>query len=83
MVKIWYQGWREMKVGTVFDVETRLERDPQTGELEQIAHGTHVQYTAILGSKEDFKPAFWALAVQHNLPTARNRSVVADGALWI
>lgn len=83
MVNIRGEGWREVKVGTIFDVELRRERNPQTGELDEMAQGVNVHYTAILGTKEDFKPAFWALAVQHDLPTARNRSVVADGALWI
>lgn len=83
MVNIRGEGWREMKVGTVFDVDLRLERNPQTGELDEMAHGVNVHYTAVLGSKDAFKPALWALAVQQNLPTARNRSVVADGAAWI
>lgn len=83
MVNIREQGWRELKVGTVFDVELRLERNPQTQELDEIAHGINVHYTAVLGSKDEFTPALWALAVQHDLPTARHRSVVADGALWI
>jgi hypothetical protein len=83
MVNIRQQGWRELKVGAVFDVEKRLERNPQTQELDEMAHGVNVNYTAVLGSKDAFKPALWALAVQHDLPTARNRSVVADGALWI
>ena len=83
MVNIRDEGWREMKVGTVFDVALRLERNPQTGELDHMAHGVNVHYTAVLGTKDDFKPALWALAVHHALPTARNRSVVADGAPWI
>lgn len=83
MVNIREEGWRELKVGAVFDVESRLQRNPQTRELEPMAHGVNVHYTAILGSKESFRPALWALAVQHELPTARDRSVVADGALWI
>lgn len=83
MVNIRGEGWREVKVGTVFDIEIRLERNPQTQALDEMAHGTQVHYTAVLGSKDDFRPALWALAVQHELPTARNRSVVADGALWI
>lgn len=83
MVNIRHEGWRELKVGAVFDVEKRLERNPQTQDLDEMAHGVNVNYTAVLGSKEAFKPALWALAVQHDLPTARNRSVVADGALWI
>jgi hypothetical protein len=83
MVNIRGEGWRELKVGTVFDVEKQLERNPQTGELDEMAQGVNVRYTAVLGSKADFSPALWALAVQHDLPTARKRSVVADGALWI
>jgi hypothetical protein len=83
MVNIRAEGWRELKVGAVFDVETRLERNPHTQHLDEMAHGVNVHYTAVMGSKDDFKPALWALAVQHDLPTARNRSVVADGALWI
>lgn len=83
MVNIRQEGWREMKVGTVFDVQKRLERNPQTRELDEMAHGVNVHYTAVLGSKKEFMPVLWALAVQHDLPTARNRSVVADGALWI
>lgn len=83
MVNIRGEGWREMKVGTVFDVDLRLERNPQTSELDEMAHGVNVHYTAVLGTKDAFKPALWALAVQHELPTARNRSVVADGAVWI
>ena len=83
MVNIRHQGWRELKVGTIFDVELRLERNPQTHDLDEMAHGVNVHYTAVLGSKDEFRPALWALAVQHDLPTALNRSVVADGALWI
>ena len=83
MVNIRHEGWRELKVGAVFDVEKRLERNPQTQQLDEMAHGVNVHYTAVLGSKDVFKPALWALAVQHDLPTAQNRSVVADGALWI
>lgn len=83
MVNLRGDGWRELKVGAVFDVETRLERNPQTQQLDEMAHGVNVHYTAVLGSKDDFTPALWALAVEHDVPTARERAVIADGALWI
>ena len=41
MVNIRGEGWRKLKVGTVFDVEKRLERNPQTQELDEMAHGVH------------------------------------------
>lgn len=82
-VNIRGDGGRELKVGAVFDVETRLERNPQTQELDEMAHGVNIHYSAMVGSKEDFTPALWALAVEHDLPTAKERAVVGDGALWI
>ena len=83
MVNIRGQGWRELKVGAVFDLKNRLERNPQTNEMDETAHGVNVHYTAVLGKKEDFTPALWALAVEHDVPTAKERAVVGDGALWI
>lgn len=83
MMNIRGQGWRELKVGALSDIEIRLERNPQTQELDEMAHGINVKYTAVLGSKDAFRPALWALAVDCKLPTARKRAVVSDGALWI
>ena len=83
MINIRGQGWRELKVGALSDIEIRLERNPQTQELDEMAHGINVNYTAVLGSKDAFRPALWALAVDCKLPTARKRAVVSDGALWI
>lgn len=77
------QGWREMKVGAVADIEIRLERNPQTQELDQMAHGVNVEYCAVLGSKDVFTPALWAVAVKRNVPTAKKRASVGDGALWV
>jgi len=83
MVNIRGEGWRELKVGAVFDVEMRLEHNAQTKELDEMAHGVNLHYTAVLGSKDDFTPALWTLAVDNDVPTARDRAVIGDGALWI
>jgi hypothetical protein len=83
MVNIREEGWKEFKVGTVFDVEQRLERDERTGELVERAHGVNMAYTAVLGAVDQFAPALWAVAVAHQVPTARDSSVSADGAEWI
>lgn len=83
MVHIRGEGWKEFKVGTIFDVELRLERDTRTEEFVERAHGVHMAYTAVLGSVDQFAPALWALAVQRDVPTARDSSVSADGAEWI
>lgn len=48
-----------------------------------MAHGVNIHSTAVLGSKDTFTPALWALAVQHELPTAQERAVIGDGAAWV
>lgn len=83
MVNIRGEGWRELKIGAVFDVETHLERNPQTQQLDEMAHGRKVHYTAVLGSKDAFTPALWALAVAQDVPTAKERAVIGDGAAWV
>lgn len=83
MVNIRGEGWKEFKVGTIFEVEQRWERDPKTGELRQVPHGMGMVYTAVLGSVSEFAPAFWQIAVEHHIPQTDDTSVTADGAEWI
>lgn len=77
------EGWKEFKVGTVYDVVIEPERDLETGEWVDQAHGTNMAYRAVLGSAEEFGPALWALAVERQVPQAADLSVTADGAEWI
>jgi hypothetical protein len=77
------EGWKEFKVGTVYDVVLRPSEDPQTHETVELACGANMDYCAVLGSVTEFAPALWHLAVQHELPTAADVSVTADGAEWI
>jgi hypothetical protein len=83
MINIRGEGWRELKVGAAFDIQMRRERDPRTQAWTNLAQGVNVHYTAVLGSKEAFTPALWTLAVDHDLPTAKERAVVGDGGLWV
>lgn len=83
MVNVRGEGWREVKVAAVFDIETKLERDPHTAMLGDYAHACKIHYRAILGSKQDFAKQAWALAVKYQVPTAKERLVIGDGAAWI
>jgi len=83
MVNTREEGWRELKVGAVFDIETGFEPHPLTGYLTKMARGVNVHYTAVLGSKTDFEPSLWHLAWEHHVPQAKHQGVVADGAAWI
>lgn len=77
------EGWKEFKVGTVYDVELRWEPDPETGDAVEQAHGVKMAYTGVLGNADAFGRALWALAVAHDIPQAADLSVTADGAEWI
>jgi len=83
MVNIRGEGWKEVKVSAVFDVDEAEEEDPITGEWVTQVIGVNVEYAAVLGSVEDFGPALWRLAVEREVPQAAKSSVTADGAGWI
>lgn len=79
MVNIRDEGWKEMKVGVV---STLLPPEAQT-DTHTEAVCQDMQYTAVLGSVEQFAPAVWALAVEQHVPYAGHVAVTADGAAWI
>lgn len=77
------EGWKEFKVGTVYDLTSAHETDPETGEEIELARGVNMAYRAVVGSVDDFAPALWALAVERAVPQAAEVVVTADGAEWI
>lgn len=77
------EGWKEFKVGAVYDVELRRELDPETGDEVEQAHGVNMAYLGVLGNADTLGRALWALAVAHDIPQAADLSVTADGAEWI
>lgn len=83
MVHIRGEGWKEFKVGAVYDVGRTPAHDPITGETVDVGCAEHLQYCGVLGSVTAFAPALWALAVAHAIPYALHLAVTADGAEWI
>jgi hypothetical protein len=83
MMNIRGEGWKEFKTGVVFDVEPHAVLDPDLNEVTDLVQGVRMAYAAVLGSVPQFSPAFWALAVAHEVPQAAESSVTADGAEWI
>ena len=79
MVNIRDEGWKEVKVAVV---STLLPPEAQT-ETQTAPVCQDMQYTAVLGSVEQFAPAVWALAVEQQVPYAGHVAVTADGAAWI
>jgi len=83
MVNIRREGWKEVKVGVIGDIEQGPKWDPDIQEEVPEVHGVNVGYAAVLGSAEAFGPALWALAVKKDVPQAAVSCVTADGAEWI
>jgi len=83
MVHVRQEGWKELKVGAVFDIEVRLGKDEQTREPVQMAHAVHNSYAAHLGGPEVFGEMVFAEARRRGWEQAQDTQVVADGAAWI
>jgi hypothetical protein len=78
-----HEGWKELKVGCVFEVALRAEWDQESGETVERAHALHNSYVALLSGPEQFGAWVWAEALRRGVPTARDRIVLGDGAPWI
>jgi hypothetical protein len=83
MVNILEEGWKELKVGSVFEVEEVSVLDKTTFEEEIIGRAQNVSYVAHLGGPEIFGKRLWAEAKRRAWTQALDTQVVADGAVWI
>ncbi len=77
------EGWKELKVGTVFDIEVMPTKNRESGAWEQKAHATNTKYVAHLGGPEEIGEMTWALARQQGWFGAIKKEVLGDGAVWI
>jgi hypothetical protein len=82
-VNIRKEGWKELKVGSVFEVEVRPTRDRETGDLSDLAHAVHNTCVAPLGGPDVFGQLVWAEARRRPWSQARETVALGDGAPWI
>jgi len=83
MVHIRDEGWKELKVGCVFEIEVRPTWDKKTKEWIELAHAADNSYVAHLGGPELFGQMVWAEAQARGWEQAMDTQVVGDGAPWI
>lgn len=83
MVHIREEGWKELKVGCVFDITTRRQFDPHTREEVELGSATNNSYVAHLGGPEVFGRQLWAEARQRFWMHAEDNLTIGDGAAWI
>ncbi len=77
------EGWKELKVGSLFDVEVRPTLDKETGDRIELAHAVNNSYVAHLGGPEVFGEMVWAEASRRDWEQAADTEVIGDGAPWI
>jgi hypothetical protein len=83
MVHIREEGWKELKVGCVFDIALRRQFDPHTQEEVELGSAIHNSYVAHLGGPEVFGRQLWAEARHRFWVHAKDSLTLGDGAPWI
>lgn len=83
MVRLCAEGWKEMKLGAVFELALRQERDVRTGERGPAAHAINVSYAAHLGGPDVFGELVFTEARRRGWEQAQDTQVIGDGAVWI
>ena len=83
MLYVLKEGWKELKVGTAFEVEPIKVFDKTTLEEEQVGRAQGVSYVAHLGGPEEFGKQLWGEAQRREWTKAFDTEVVGDGAAWI
>jgi len=89
------EGWKEVKVGAVFEIESLSEREKRRRlsrhgqkvkadeEIREMVKARQISYCAVLGSVDEFEPVQWAEAQRRGLPKCWDSVVLGDGAEWI
>jgi hypothetical protein len=77
------EGWKELKIGTVFDVAVRPEPVEEGNELQDQAHAINNSYVGFLGEPTPFAQLLWSEAVRRHMPQAHDSVAIGDGAKWI
>ena len=83
MIHIRQEGWKEVKMGCVFELGTRVEVDKQTGDELELAQACHNSYVSHLGGPEVFGELLWAEAQRRDWDSASATQVIGDGAPWV
>jgi hypothetical protein len=83
MLNVREEGWKELKVGTIFEIAHGVAPDPVTQEPVPEAHAVQNSYVAVLGGPAAFGRAVWAEAVRREFPEAADSIMLGDGAAWI
>ena len=83
LIHIRQEGWKEVKVGCVFEVGKEEVIEEQTQEEIEVGRAVNNSYVAYLGGPEVFGQRVWAEAKRRNWTKAVETQALGDGAVWI
>lgn len=83
MVNIRQEGWKELKLGSIFAIASRPISDKETGEIVERAYAYAQSYVTHLGEPATLGRKMWAKARQRHWAEADKTQVLGDGAVWI
>ena len=83
MVHVLDEGWKELRVGCVYEIEPQAVFDKESREWLEMGHAVHNSYVAHLGGPELFGRLLWTEAQQRGWQAVYDTQVVGDGARWI
>ena len=83
MMNLREEGWKEFKVGCVFEVVLKEHQDVRTGDRGMFGHAIQNSYVAHLGGPEAFGWQVWTEAQRRGWVQACDSVVIGDGAPWI
>jgi len=82
MVNVRDEGWKELKLGCVFEIELPDESEVVDDEQE-VSRAINNSYVAHLGGPETLGQLAWLEAQRRGWEQAAETQVVGDGASWI
>ena len=83
MMYLWNEGWKEFKLGSMYEVAQETRLDPRTGDVGEFGHAVRPSYVAHLGGPEVFGWQLWTEAQRRGWQQATDTQVLGDGAAWI
>jgi hypothetical protein len=83
MIHLRQEGWKELKLGTLFAVAVSSTVDPTTNECVDLAQAVNSSYVAHLGGPERLGEFVWAEAQRRGWEYASDTLAIGDGAPWI
>lgn len=83
LLNIRQEGWKEVKIGCLFEIAVLPSQDEESGEWVDLAHAVNNSYVAHLGGPDVLGELAWSEAQRRGWEQAQETQVLGDGAPWI